>query len=230
VDRIVQPRAELERIGSEDGGRAAVEPPRGEGELPPVRISLPDGTSVTSDSVEVDRGLSAHFERNVTLGRDAPEDFTIEELHPDVERTGAGDHGGTVTEQRLGATLFAELGMASPVPAGSFFDVFPLSTLITSTLSHASGLRPQSRFDPRRFRMNVIVHTERPGFIENDWVGRELRLGDTVRIQVALPDPRCVMTTLAQGDLPKDADVLRTLVRHNGPRMTLVDPDPFRSP
>ena len=111
--------------------------------------------------------------------------------------------------------LFAELGMESPVPVGSFFDVFPLSVLTTSTLARLSELRPQSRFDQRRFRMNVIVDTERPGFIENDWVGHELGLGDEVRLDVALLDPRCVMTTLAQDDLPQDTDVLRTLVRHN---------------
>src|ERR671910_3832864 len=36
------------------GCRAAfVEPPRSGGELPPVRIMLPDGTSVTSDSSDV---------------------------------------------------------------------------------------------------------------------------------------------------------------------------------
>jgi uncharacterized protein YcbX len=63
--------------------------------------------------------------------------------------------------------------------------------------------------------MNVIVGTERSGFIENDWVGHQLALGDVARLNVAQPDPRCVMTTLAQGDLPKDTDVLRALVRHN---------------
>ena len=70
--------------------------------------------------------------------------------------------------QKLGAALFAEVGIESPVPVGSFFDVFPLSVLTTSTLAQLNELRPQSRFDQRRFRMNVIVNTERPGFIEND--------------------------------------------------------------
>ncbi len=43
----------------------------------------------------------------------------------------------------------------------------------------------------------------------------ELTIGDTVRLGVALPDPRCVMTTLAQEELPKDTGVLQTLTRYN---------------
>lgn len=192
-----------------------IEPPSEDGELPPVQISLPDGTSVTSDSGDVDDVLSVHFRRKVTLEQAAPDDFTIDQYHPDVEDADPEGHRNTVVAQKLGAALFAELGMESPVPVGSFFDVFPLSVLTTSTLEQLSELRPQTRFDQRRFRMNVIVKTERPGFIENDWIGHELGLGDGVLLKVALPDPRCVMTTLAQEDLPQDTDVLRTLVRHN---------------
>jgi uncharacterized protein YcbX len=51
--------------------------------------------------------------------------------------------------------------------------------------------------------------------VENDRVNRELNIGDEIRLKIALPDPRCVMTTLAQEELPRDTDVLRTLVRHN---------------
>jgi uncharacterized protein YcbX len=120
-----------------------------------------------------------------------------------------------VTESKLGEAFFAQFGMPSPVPSGSFFDLFPMTVLTTSTLALLSEIAPASRFDERRFRMNVIVRTGAPGFVENDWVGRSLMLGDTVRLAVALPDPRCVMTTRAQDDLPADLDVLKTLTRHN---------------
>ena len=198
------------------GCRAAfVEPPRAGGELPPVRIVLPDGTSVTSDSSDVTDVLSAYFQRDVTLARAAPDDFTIDQYHPDVEDVDPAGYRDTVVEQKLGSAFFAQVGLASPVPDGSFLDLFPVSVLTSSTLEQLSELRPQSRFDQRRFRMNVIVDTEEGGFVENDWIDHELEIGEAVRLGIALPDPRCVMTTLAQEELPKDTEVLRTLTRHN---------------
>ena len=101
------------------------------------------------------------------------------------------------------------------VPEGSFFDLFPLSVLTTSSLDQLGELEPQSRFDARRFRMNVIVDTPAPGFVENEWLGRTLAIGDDVQIGVALPDPRCVMPSLAQEDLPRDPGILKALARHN---------------
>ena len=50
-----------------------VEPPEMEGDIPPVQLSLPDGTMLRSDSADVDRALSTHFKRNVTLRRSAPD-------------------------------------------------------------------------------------------------------------------------------------------------------------
>ena len=35
------------------------------------------------------------------------------------------------------------------------------------------------------------------------------------QVAVALPDPRCVMPSLAQEDLPRDPQVLKALARHN---------------
>ena len=194
---------------------AFVEPPRSGRELPPVRITLPNGASVTSGTREVDRVLSAHFQRNITLAQAAPEDFTIDQYHPDLENLDPAGHRDTLIEQKLGSAFFAEAGLASPVPVGSFFDLFPMSVLTTSTLGQLNDLRPESRFDQRRFRMNVIVGSQEAGFLENDWIGHELALGEAVRLRVALPDPRCIMTTLSQDELPKDLDILRTLTRYN---------------
>lgn len=198
------------------GCRAAfVEPPELNGELPPVRITLPDGRSVTSDASDIDSVLSDFFGRDVTLARAAPNDFTIDQYHPDVEDADPTGHRDTMVEQKLGSAFFAEAGAASPVAEGAFFDLFPVSIITTSTLDRLNELRHGSSFDERRFRMNVIVDAEEIGFVENNWVGQDLTVGDAARFNVALPDPRCVMTTLAQDELPRDTEVLRTLVRHN---------------
>ena len=194
---------------------AFVESPQPGRELPPVRIELPDGSSVSSDSKDVAHSLSAYFRRDVTLARAAPVDFTIDQYHPDLENLDPAGHRNELMEQKLGSAFFAEAGLDSPVPPGLFFDLFPLTLMTTSTLEELNKLRPGTRFDRRRFRMNIIVKTSGEGFLENDWVGRALSIGDTLRIRVALPDPRCVMTTLAQDDLPGDNEVLRTLTKHN---------------
>jgi uncharacterized protein len=192
-----------------------VEPPRPDEELPPVRIDLADGTSVTSDAPDVDAVLSSFCGRDVELARAAPDDFTIDQYHPDQENLDPAGHRDEVTESKLGAALFDEMGIPSAVPEGSFFDVFPISVLTTSTLEQLTELEPQSTFDTRRFRMNVIVATPARGFAENSWLGHALDIGDDVRLGVAMPDPRCVMTTVAQEGLEKDPQVLKALARHN---------------
>lgn len=142
-------------------------------EVPPVRITLPDQTVVTSDSPDADSLLSAYLGLDVRLQR------------------------------------------AASVPTGPFLDAFPVSVLSTSTLGHLQSLARESRFDPRRFRMNVIVDGPEDGFVEQGWLGRSIRIGRQAQITVRMPDPRCVMTTLAQEDLPRDKGVLQALVRHN---------------
>ena len=191
------------------------ETPREGEQPPPVRITLPDGTSSTSEAADVDATLSGYLGRDVRLARAAPDNFTIDQYHPDIEGLDPEGHRDTVTESKLGSAFFADAGLPSAVPVGAFFDLFPVSVMTTSTLDQLNELRPESSFDARRFRMNVILGTPENGFVENDWLGRGLEIGDDVRLSVTLPDPRCVMTTMAQGELPKDTDILRTLVRHN---------------
>jgi uncharacterized protein YcbX len=194
---------------------AFVESPRPGDELPPARIELADGNWVMSDAADVDAVLSRFFGRDVELARAAQNGYTIDQYHPDEENYDPEGHRDEVVEAQLGAAFFNQRGLPSVVPEGSFFDHFPLSVLTTSTLDRLGELEPQSRFDARRFRMNVIVDTPAPGFVENGWVGRTLAIGQDVKLGVALPDPRCVMPSLEQEDLPRDPRILKALAQHN---------------
>jgi MOSC domain-containing protein len=190
-------------------------------ELPAARIDLAGGTSVMSDAGDVDAALTRFFGREVELAHAAPKDYTIDQYHPDQENLDPQGHRDELTEEKLGAAFFNERGLPSAVPEGSFFDLFPLSVLTTSTLNRFGELQPDSRFDVRRFRMNVIVDTPASGFAENEWLSRTLEIGDGVRINVVMPDPRCVMTNLAQEELPRDPKILKTLAEHN--RLDIAD-------
>jgi uncharacterized protein len=70
---------------------------------------------------------------------------------------------------------------------------------------------PGSTADPRRFRPNLVVDTDDvpPAFLEDAWVGRVLRIGDTVEIRLSSKAPRCVMTTVQQPGLVHDPGILR---------------------
>ena len=217
--KVVSAKSVKSYPGILDCRAAFVEAPVPGRALPPVRIILPTGRSVTSGTHDADRALSAHFGRDVTIARSAPDDFTIDQYHPDIEGADPAGHRDATVASKLGSAYFAAAGRPSPVAVGAFFDLFPLSVVTTATLDRLQEIRPESRFDPRRFRMNVIADTEQKGFPENAWVGRELAIGDTARIKVAAPDARCVMTTLAQDGLPNDPEILRTLTQHN--RLTL---------
>lgn len=192
-----------------------VAPPGVDEPLPPVRIELADGTAVMSDAAEVDAVLSRFFGREVRLARAAPEDFTIDQYHPDQPHLDPQGHRDEVTETKLGNALFDEVGMPSPLPEGSFLDLFPVSVITTAALDHLGELQPGSAFDVRRFRMNVIVATSAEGFVENSWIGRAIDVGERVKLAVPVPDPRCVMTTVAQDGLERDPQILKALAQHN---------------
>jgi uncharacterized protein len=125
---------------------------------------------------------------------------TAEEYWPDMEGL---DYRDTVTDFDL--------------PEGTFFDCAVVHLLTTATIDRLRELYPQGRFEVRRFRPNLVVETAdgAKDFVENAWIGRTLAIGDAVRLSVSGPCPRCVMTTLPQGDLPKDPGILRTAAQHN---------------
>jgi uncharacterized protein YcbX len=177
---------------------AFVRPPDG-GSLPPVRITLPDGSPVSSEQEDRDRILSGVLGRAVSLSGSAPEAPVLEEYWPDVEGLAQRD---AVTDENMAA--------------GTFFDAATVHVLTTATIDRFRELYPQGRFEVRRFRPNVVIGcaAAEKGFVEQGWVGRTLCLGGEVRLHVFRPCGRCVMITLPQADLPADTGILRTAVRH----------------
>ncbi len=88
--------------------------------------------------------------------------------------------------------------------------------MTTATLDRLRELYPQGRFEVRRFRPNIVVQlASEKGFAENTWVGGTLVIGTAVRLNITARCGRCVMTTLAQDDLPRDPGILRTAAQHN---------------
>ena len=168
--------------------------------LPPVRVTLPDGISVTSDDARFAELLTGALGRSVTLAIAAPSEPSLEEYWPDIAELA---HRDTVTEEAM--------------PSTTFFDLAAIHVLTTATINRLRELYPQGQFEVRRFRPNVVVRPEHDDaeFVESTWVGRELRIGDDVVLAITDHCPRCVMTTLPQGDLPKDNGILRTAARHN---------------
>ena len=53
------------------------------------------------------------------------------------------------------------------------------------------------------------------GFLEDAWLDRTLAVGSTVQLTITGRAERCVMTTFAQSELPKDSDVFRAITQHN---------------
>ena len=148
---------------------------------PPVRIAWPDGTAVASDGGEADARLSETLGRPVTLTAQRPETVSVERLDPLADEE-------TVVD--IGALMMA----------GRFSDYAALHLITTATLARLAELRPESAFDVRRFRPNVVIASPEGarGFVENGWVGRELAIGSDVRLRISDPAPRCSVPTLAQ--------------------------------
>ena len=192
-------------------------------EVPPAEITFPDGSHTRTGEPDAQAKLSAYLRRPVTLWPLQPSD-ALEHY-----RKGKPDDPDMMKELRqafgrlddeplpdfsvIPAALLQEL-MTYTSPLGTYFDAYPLHLITTATLAALSERNPTARFDVRRFRPNVLIGTREDirGLAEAGWSGKTLSIGD-VQLKLEMPAMRCVMTTLPQGDLPKDPSVLRTIVR-----------------
>lgn len=172
-----------------------LEPPDDGAAPPPVEITLADGSTIRSDATDVDDVLSRVVGRAVRLTTSAPATAMIDEI--DAEAPDVVDQ----TQIALGAP-------------GTFFDGLPIHLLTTASLATLATASPDAHFDVRRFRPNVVIECDDDGFVEDRWVDQTVTVG-AASVYVLMSTPRCVMTTLAQSDLPDDRSILRTITDRN---------------
>ena len=179
---------------------AFIDSPQTAENIPPVRITLPDGGQIFSNHGEIDRTLSKVLSREVSVMNSSLEKPSYEEYWPDIDGLAQRE---TVTDEAM--------------PPQTFFDIAVIHLLTTSTIDRLRELYPEGRFEVRRFRPNIVVESasEEKDFIENSWVNMKLRIGEEIELKIIGPCTRCVMTTLPQGDLPKDLGILRTVAKYN---------------
>lgn len=133
-----------------------------------------------------------------------PDGGTVRSDDPDCDR---------VLSERLGKQVRLVINDGSI--AKMRYELSPCHFLTTATLAELRKGYPEGTFEPARFRPNVLLDCGAvSGFLEQDWIGRELACGD-LRFRVVDNCVRCVMTVRAQGDLPKDPRILHTVTQMN---------------
>ncbi len=174
----------------------------------PVRVVLPGGGEYDIADGEygaAEAALANLLGRRVrfTAAHAEPKVIEFEQYHPEIEE-----------DPLRGETT--EIVRPLTAQAGTFTDKAAVHLVTAATLRALAEIYPRGEFDPLRFRPNVLVDTgEARGFVEKEWVGRKLAVGDEVEFEVFAECGRCVMTTLPQGRLASDTGILSTVMRHN---------------
>lgn len=162
------------------------------------QIRLPDGTQLNGAGDATDAALSEWLDMPVAL-RPAPESSTTE-----------FQMSFNVDDQDSEMFSWA-------TPAGSFLDLAPVHVLTTAALGAGEKVHPSGNWSVHRFRPTILIDTgEECGFIENEWVGGTLVLGE-VQLDVTLPTMRCSLPTKPQAvhGVASDLEVFKSLAANN---------------
>jgi len=178
--------------------------PQTGGPVPPVKIVLPDGRELSSADRDIDAALSAELGCGVSLRSSSGPSPVYEESPLE----------GPLSSRTQ--TLKTE-PLALGAPTGTFFDFAPIHIVTRETLERLASAHPDGRFAVSRLRPNVVVTAARGAtpFAETAWVGTTVSTAAALQLNIVMPTPRCVMTTLPHGDLPQDPSILLTVAEHS---------------
>lgn len=186
-------------------------------DLPPVEITLPSQATVRTDDPQVHARLSEAFGYEVTIWPRQP----AENVEHYRRQPRAMEEVRQILGLEEGDPMPSFEGIPPDIfqyvsPLGTYFDAYPLHLLTTATLQALSALHPEGQFAPERFRPNIVIATDENSGSNDEpsWKGKIIRIGE-VEFLVSVPTIRCVLTTMPQGNLPKDPRILRTIVQQH---------------
>ncbi|MEK6282823.1 MAG: MOSC N-terminal beta barrel domain-containing protein [Acidobacteriota bacterium] len=211
------------------------------GAIPHVDITFPDGTRIGSDSPELNSYLSEVFGKALTLWPLQPASnkahyrrakmgarlagvmgrfSAFRAMLPALTSFGSMNRDLREMFSREAHEPIPDISILPPEvleftsPPGTYFDAFPIHVLTTASLDAMAQFNQAANWNVRRFRPNFLIKTEAgiEGLAESTWAGKTLRIG-SVELKCEIPTVRCGMTMQAQHDLPKDASVLRSIVK-----------------
>jgi MOSC domain-containing protein len=163
-----------------------------------VTVTLPDGAAWRSGDPATDQALSAWLDRDVRLD------------HADAA-------AGTPYELTMDPADDDSEPWDFATPPGSFADLAAVHLLTTASLAEITDRHPGGQWDVHRFRPTALVDTASgTGFVEDGWIGGQVRLGDAV-VDVFMATPRCAMPGRAQPSrgVVRDLSIVRTVRDHH---------------
>jgi uncharacterized protein YcbX len=178
-----------------------------------VRIETPDGDTLYAGQEDASARISSIIGRPVVL-----DNFAQPNEKATIDRdTVFGDV--PVAQMKPGWTR-ATMPDYFQLKSGSFLEIGAVFLLASGSVEHLRGLQGGTALiDRRRFRPSLYIGTGQVSgrFVEDDWLGGKLAVGDSVVLEEFAPTLWCVGSTLAQEELPRDRSILRTIARgHQG--------------
>jgi len=180
-----------------------------------VRIEAPDGQAVYADQQEASEPVSGILGRRLVLESQAGAD----------EKTGIDKN--TVFDDVPDSQLKPDWTPQTmpdyfQLKAGTFFEIGAVYLLASGSVARLGRLQGGTgQVDRRRFRPNLYIDTGDSGpegdrFVEDDWLGATMTVGQTLVLDDLQPTLWCVTSTLAQEELPYDRSVLRATAQFHG--------------
>jgi len=164
-------------------------------------LALPSGGEVVAGDVAADLGLTHLLGEPVRLSKTPPPDLHLHRLWPTQE--------GLIPEwQRQSRPDQLETTAVAGSARGAWVDYGPIHIL---TVGAVHGLERQldEPLDISRLRPNLLL-----GLAVDPERGQTLHIGEDLVLRVDLPTPRCIVPSLAQGNLPRQPSLLQALATH----------------